>query len=510
MKKKFISVLIFTALCAVSAFAHPLGNFSINQYSRLEVEPSQIKIRSVLDMAEIPTFQAKSEIDTDKDGAYSEAELNAYAEKITPQYLSNLFLTIDNKPLELREVSKTISVKEGAGNLPTLTVKWNLISDFAATDAVSKIKFENKNYVDRLGWDEMIVNRTSGVNVFNSTVYGSGVTDELKAYPEESLNAPLAERSAEFSVTAGTIPADAKPLENRDGHKTAAVMQKDRLSELIDLELTPTVIIFALLLAFGLGAMHAMSPGHGKAVVGAYLVGSRGTPTHAIFLGLTVTITHTLGVFALGLITLFASQYILPETLMPFLGFVSGLLVFFIGVTMFKERLFTALGWQKTSPHAHDHGHSHSHGEHTHSHDDGHHNHHDDHAHDHDHNHLHDGLTHSHGGSTHTHLPPENITWRSLLALGISGGLLPCPSALVLMLAAISAGKIAFGLVLTIFFSFGLAATLTAVGLIFLYVGKAFGGSRLAESRIIKALPVFSSFVIACLGAVICYTSFVN
>lgn len=500
MKKKFISVLIFTALCAVSAFAHPLGNFSINQYSRLEVETSQIKIRSVLDLAEIPTFQAKSEIDTDGDGAYSEAELNAYAEKITPQYLSNLFLTVDNKPLELREVSKTISTKEGAGNLPTLTVKWDLIADVTATDAVSKIKFENKNYVDRLGWDEMVVNRISGVNVFNSTAYGSGITDELKAYPEESLNAPLAERSAEFSITAGTVPTDAKPLENRDGHKTAAVMQKDRLSELIDLELTPTIIIFALLLAFGLGAMHAMSPGHGKAVVGAYLVGSRGTPKHAIFLGLTVTITHTLGVFALGLITLFASQYILPETLMPFLGFVSGLLVFFIGITMFKERLFTALGWKTASHHGHDHAH-----------DDGHH-HHDDHSHsdDHDHDHLHDGLTHSHGGSTHTHLPPENVTWKSLLALGISGGLLPCPSALVLMLAAISAGKIAFGLVLTIFFSFGLAATLTAVGLVFLYVGKAFGGSRLAESRIIKALPVFSSFVIACVGAVICYTSFVN
>lgn len=511
MKKKIFGLLSVAMLCAVSAFAHPLGNFSINQYSRLEVETSNIKIRSVLDLAEIPTFQAKSEIDTNKDGAYSEAELNAYAEKITPEYLANLFLTVDNKPLELREVSKTVSLKEGAGNLPTLTVKWDLTADFAATDAVGKINFENKNYVDRLGWDEMVVNRTSGVNVFDSTAYGSGITDELKSYPEESLNAPLAERTAEFSVTTGAVPANAKPLENRDGHRTAAIVEKDQLSKLIDLELTPTIIAFALLLAFGLGAMHAMSPGHGKAVVGAYLVGSKGTPKHAVFLGLTVTITHTLGVFALGLITLFASSYILPETLMPFLGFVSGLLVFFIGATMFKERLFTALGWQNASHHAHDHAHdhSHSHDGHTHSHDDGHHHHHHD-DHDHDHNHLHDGLTHTHGGSTHTHLPPENVTWKSLLALGISGGLLPCPSALVLMLAAISAGKIAFGLVLTIFFSFGLAATLTAVGLVFLYVGKAFGGSKLADSRIIKALPVFSSFVIACIGAVICYTSFVN
>ena len=212
MKKKFIGLLIFTTLCAVSAFAHPLGNFSINQYSRLEIETSNIKIRSVLDMAEIPTFQAKIEIDTDKDGKYSEAELNAYAEKITPAYISNLFLTIDGKPLELREFSKTISTKEGAGNLPTLTIKWNLIADITATEAVSKVKFENKNYVDRLGWDEMVVNRTSGVNVFDSTAYGSGITDELSAYPEESLNAPLAERSAEFSLTSAAVPANAKPL----------------------------------------------------------------------------------------------------------------------------------------------------------------------------------------------------------------------------------------------------------------------------------------------------------
>ena len=486
MKKKFIGFLIFTALCAISAFAHPLGNFSINQYSRLEVEESQIKIRSVLDLAEIPTFQAKSKIDTDKDGAYSETELNAYAEKITAQYLSNLYLIVDGKPVELREVSKNASTQEGAGNLPTLTIKWDLIANFATMESVGKVKFENKNYADRLGWNEMVVNRMSGITIFDSTAYGSGITDELRSYPEESLNAPLAERSAEFSMTSGAVPAGVKPLQNRDGHKTAAVVEKDRLTELIDLELTPTIALFALLLAFGLGAMHALSPGHGKAVVGAYLVGSRGTPKHALFLGLTVTITHTLGVFALGLITLFASQYILPETLMPFLSFISGLLVFFIGVTMFKERLFAALGW-KTRSH-----HNHSEAEEI----------------PHDHNHAHDGLTHTHGGSTHTHLPPQNVTWKNLLALGISGGLLPCPSALVLLLASISAQKIGFGLILTVFFSFGLAATLTAVGLTFLYVGKAFGGSRIAESHIIKALPVFSSFVIACVGAVICYTAF--
>ena len=133
-----------------------------------------------------------------------------------------------------------------------------------------------------------------------------------------------------------------------------------------------------------------------------------------------------------------------------------------------------------------DHGHDHEHGEHAHTHD--------------------DGLTHTHGGSTHTHLPPADISWKGLLALGISGGLLPCPSALVLMLSAISLGRTGYGLVLTLVFSFGLAATLTCVGLVFLYVGKAFGGS-LSGSRLVKAVPVLSAFVIACLGAVICYNA---
>ena len=485
-KFRFI-ILIAILLLAGSALAHPLGNFSVNQYSRLEVEKSNIKIRQVVDMAEIPTFQLQSEIDTDKNGVMSESELNAYAEKITPEHLANLALTVNNQPLEIRAESKNISLNEGAGNLPTLRIEWNLIGNLQNVIETNQVSFENKNFAERIGWNEIVVNRTNGINIFDSTAFGSGVTDELKAYPQESLNAPLAERTAQFLFSTNAIPANAKLLQNRDGHITATV-QKDRLAELIAVpEITPAIALFGLLLAIGLGAMHAISPGHGKTVVGAYLVGSRGTIKHAMFLGATVTITHTLGVFALGLITLFASNYILPEKLIPFLSFVSGLLVLYIGLTMFKSRLFSVMGWRKVRHH---HGeHFHSHGEHTHDH------------------HSHDESTHTHDGHTHSHLPPEEISWKSLLALGISGGLLPCPSALVLMLSAISLGRIGYGLILTTAFSFGLAATLTAVGLVFLYLRKFVGGSKLGESRLVKTIPVFSAFVIACLGAVICYQS---
>ena len=503
--KKFVGLIILLIVCAVSAAAHPLGNFSVNQFSRIEVDGSQIRLRSVLDMAEIPTFQLKSEIDTDKDGAYSQSELNAYAERITPDYLSNLQLSAIGKTILLREAGKNIGLKQGEGNLPTIRIEWDWTGDLPETKTINQVTFENKNFAERHGWNEIIISRSNDINIFDSTAFGSSLTNELKAYPQKTLNAPLAERKATFSFTTGAVPENAKLLQNRDGHATAAV-EKDRFAELINVpEITPMIALFGLALAFGLGAMHAMSPGHGKTVVGAYLVGSRGTFGHALFLGLTVTITHTLGVFALGLITIFASNFILPEKLMPFLNFISGLLVFFIGISLFKDRLFSALGWKAISHHHH-HGHDHSHDDergHTHSHEDGHS--HTHHAHDH---HSHDGLTHTHGGSTHTHLPPENVTWKSLLALGISGGLLPCPSALVLMLSAISLGRVGYGLILTLAFSFGLAATLTAVGLAFLYVGKAFGGSSLARNPLVKALPVFSAFVIACLGAVICYNSF--
>jgi nickel/cobalt exporter len=508
---KSISILFFIFVFAIFASAHPLGNFSVNDFTRIEVEKNRVRLTCILDMAEIPTFQESQKIDTDKNGKLEQAELNNYQENFTPQFAANLSLLIDGQPVRIQPVSKSISLVVGAGDLSTLRMEWAFVTETSSTekDAVHRLRFENNNYIERVGWNEIVVNRADNINVFDSTAFGSSLTDELRTYPENMLSAPLAERSAEFSFTAAAVPENAKPLQNRNG-STSAPVQKDKFAELISVpEITPAIALFGLLLAFGFGAMHAMSPGHGKTVVGAYLVGSRGTIKHAIFLGLTVTITHTLGVFALGLITLFASNYILPEKIMPFLGFVSGLLVFFIGFSLFKDRLFTALGWR--SHHGHD---DHEQGEHLHSHEhqdgqthDGHDHEHGDLTHTHEHHSHGDGLTHTHGGSTHTHLPPENITWKSLLALGVSGGLLPCPSALVLMLAAISKGRVGYGLILTIFFSFGLAATLTAFGLAFLYMGKAFGGSKLAENRIVKMLPVASAFVIACIGAVICYNS---
>ncbi|MGI8470112.1 MAG: nickel/cobalt transporter [Pyrinomonadaceae bacterium] len=491
LKQRSLPVAFFILAFAVIITAHPLGNFTVNQFSRLEVEKSQIKIFQVLDLAEIPTFQASSAIDSNKDNTISPEELRAYAEKITPGYAANLALSVNGGAVALRPQVDNAVFLPGAGNLPTLRIEWTLTGDLPDANSINRVHFENKNNAERIGWNEIVINRASGINVFDSTAFGTGVTDALKVYPQESLSAPLAERGADFSYTSNPLPPNAKTLQNRDGHITTPV-EKDKFAELINVpEITFPIALFGLLLAFGLGALHAMSPGHGKTVVGAYLVGSRGTIRHAAFLGATVTITHTLGVFALGLVTLFASKYILPERLMPYLNFISGLLVLFIGLVLFKERLFALLNWNKNS--------------------------HQDLLED-DPTHtleelenypLQNGSTHTHGGSTHSHLPPKNVSWRNLLVLGISGGLLPCPSALVLMLSAISLDRIGYGLILTLVFSVGLAATLITIGLVFLYVGKIFDNPALSNNRLVKTLPLFSAFVVTCLGAIICYSSLV-
>lgn len=223
------------------------------------------------------------------------------------------------------------------------------------------------------------------------------------------------------------------------------------------------------------GAVHAMSPGHGKTLVGAYLVGSRATPKHAVFLGLTTTLTHTVGVFTLGLLTLFASRYIVAESLYPWLNLISGVIVIIIGVNLLIRRL----------PHTHHH-HEHHHHHHHHSH-----------HHEHEHH--------------HHHLPPENtpITWHSLIALGVSGGIVPCPSAMVLLLSAIATGHIGFGLILVLSFSLGLAGVLTAIGLLLVYCKNRF--EKLPKTSLyFRFIPIASAICICLIGVGISLQAFIQ
>lgn len=223
-------------------------------------------------------------------------------------------------------------------------------------------------------------------------------------------------------------------------------------------------ISVAIAAAFVWGAAHALSPGHGKTMLGAYLVGAKATPRHALLLGLTTTITHTIGVIVLGLVALFASRYILPEQLFPWLSLISGVLVVTIGINLFRQRL--------QRQHHHHHHHSHEHLTHTHD------------PHFHHPHHTHDDL---------------EIHWRSLIALGVSGGLVPCPAALVLLLSTVGLGYIGYGLVLVLVFSLGLALTLTSLGLLLINAKRLF--KRLpTPNRLFKKLSAISALVITCIG----------
>ena len=238
--------------------------------------------------------------------------------------------------------------------------------------------------------------------------------------------------------------------------------------------LTTQALITGLAVAFGLGAVHAFSPGHGKTMVAAYLVGSRGTPKHAFILGAATTFTHTISVFALGFVTLFLSRYILPEQLYPVLGAIAGLTIVWIGIELLSKRVRGLRG----HTHHDEHGHAHTH------HDDGH-----------DHH-------HHHGPGGHTHVPEGEVTLGSLIALGASGGLVPCPSGLVLLLMSISLGRVALGLVLLVAFSAGLAAVLIAIGLTVVYAKNLLPDREAASrSAFFRYVPVASAAVMVIVGA---------
>jgi nickel/cobalt exporter len=271
--------------------------------------------------------------------------------------------------------------------------------------------------------------------------------------------------------------------------------QTDSLTRLLhQQQLTPWMIAVAIGIAFVLGAAHALTPGHGKTIVAAYLVGSRGTLKHAAFLGAMVTFTHTVSVFLLGLATLFLFQYVVPQKVTQVLGAISGLSIVAIGGWMLYKRLRgTGSGHAHSHDHGHDHGHEHSHvHDHAHAHS---HEHHHDHSHDHVHEH-----SHSDGPGGHTHIPDE-ISWSGLVALGVSGGLVPCESALVLLLTAIALRRVGLGLILLISFSLGLALVLMAIGVLVIYA-KNLLPSGSGGNPFFRWMPVASAAVVMVLGVI--------
>ena len=417
MKKLVIAVALAALVFPAAALAHPLGNFTINRFTRLEVSGHRVYARYVLDMAEIPTFQARQEgIDP-----------AAYARRIA----AGLRLTVDGRPARFRPLAHALAFPRGQGGLHTMRLA--VILTGPKLDGPARVVLRDTNYAGRIGWKEIVVG--------DSTPSRS---DELRAYPKDLLQSPLDVTSATMRLAPTGGPDVPPPLTRGPSLEAPDRVADSGFSRLIGRRhLTPLVILLSLAAAVFWGAAHALSPGHGKAIVTAYLVGRRGTPAHAALLGLIVTVTHTIGVFALGLVTLALSQLFVPDRLYPWLNLASGLLVVGIGISVLRAR------WRHRRAHHHDHDHEHD--------------------------------------------------ARSLVAVGISGGLLPCPSALVVLLAAIALHRLVFGLLLIVAFSLGLALSITGVGLIAVLARSAF--RRLSfEGRALRALPALSALVIVVAG----------
>ena len=422
MKRTVLVLAVLAALTApTSALGHPLGNFTINRFSRIESGYQRAYVLYVLDMAEIPTYQA------------GRIDAHAYARRIA----AGARLRLDGRQVRLTPVATALAHPKGAGGLQTTRLE--VLLRGPRLDHTAHLAYTDTNYADRIGWKEIVV----GANTHSES-------DDLRAYPKNLLQSPL-----DITSVSGGLQPTGSPRPKLTTGK--ALQAPDRVadagfSSLIGRHhLSALVILASLAAAFFWGMAHALSPGHGKTIVAAYLVGRRGTPWHAAALGAIVTATHTIGVFALGLVTLALSAFIVPEQLYPWLNLVSGVLVVVIGATVFRSRLRHRRG------HAHDHSHGHHH---------------------------------------HEHDAPSR---RSLIAVGITGGLLPCPSALVVLLAAISLHRVAFGMLLIVAFSAGLALSITGIGLVAVFAKQIFKRASF-NGPLVRLLPAASALVILAAG----------
>jgi ABC-type nickel/cobalt efflux system permease component RcnA len=507
------AIVVVFLLWMPAADAHPLGNFTINHYAGLQVAPDGVGIDYVLDMAEIPAFQEINQLDTNHNYQAEPTETVNYPATKCHEVNSHLELRINQQPLALYEESSAVEFPPGVGGLATLRLTCAFRGARASVGANQLVEFEDKFYPQRLGWREIAVS-ADGVPL-QGDFTSSSISQRLTDYPNDLLSSPLNQRHISFKINpSSTLAQQAVQSSGQSSSYLGNALtgrSNDAFTRLIAVEEynLPTILI-ALAIAFVWGGLHALSPGHGKTVVGAYLIGARSKAHHALFLGLTVTLTHTASIFALGLVTLGTSQFILTEQLYPWLSLLSGVLVTGIGLNLFIKRLRSSQvfqNWafgQRQARQVHDHEHHHHEHGHEHSHDHSHelpktHRLEQVHTHEH-HEHEHN---HNHGHHAHSHLPPSAdgspITWSSLLALGVSGGLLPCPSALVVLLSAIALGRIGLGLALVSAFSLGLAGVLTGLGLLLVYTRELFERLPIQLPRI-STLPTVSALFMTLIG----------
>ena len=522
-------LLLLVSLSPLGVSAHPMGNFSVNHYAKITIENGAIYIRYLIDMAEIPTYQ---EIQDSRIVARAgDPSVLTYLFTKGESLKGGIALSLDGKLLDIHQVSRQIIFPPGAGGLPTMKLSYLFRADVQMRDNASSIRlnYTDSNYVGRAGWKEIVVSAPASVLV-SSSASQKDRSKELTDYPTDLLNSPPQDLTAfaQFKGSALTTvhsattshasannerKATSPPFEVKKpipevknpefaGYTPPQALEPEPLqsntqstprSAFTELMTTRAFgfwfLLTAAAIAAGLGALHALEPGHGKTIVAAYLVGSRGTGRHAVLLGIAVTVAHTLGVFALGAVTLYGSRYIVPEQLYPWLGGISGLTIAGIGVFLILRR------WSgQDGEHTHGSGKSHN-----------------------------DWFLSSRKG-TPTNDPfatakgfgreakssgaTAPVTLYELLALGLTGGIIPCPAALVVLLSAFSLHRIGFGLFLIVCFSIGLAAVLIGVGMSMVYAKRFVSRLPIDSPLVTRWMPIVSSAFMVILGLAISVRAF--
>jgi ABC-type nickel/cobalt efflux system permease component RcnA len=526
-------------LPAGAASAHPLGNFTINTADRLVVTEQGVEVTHVVDLAEIPSValrQARAGADTDGDRDLSERELAAYAELECGRIGPQLDLAVDGSRAPLQLLSSAGRSSEGAAGLPVTRIECSYVTQERPREDV---RFSDPVAAERNGWREVSATSLCGP-LLGSDAPEDSPSELLASYPEDLLQSPVDVTSAQFAVDGDA--ACTSPIAGGVTTDEVAPRGVDRLSRTFTdfLGRKALTVPFALLsvaAAVVFGVLHAMAPGHGKTVMAAYLVGQRGTRRQAVHLGAVVTFTHTASVLLLGLL-LTLGALAAPELVVPITEVLSGVLLALVGVYLVVLALRRRRAGHE-HPHPHDQDHDHDHDQdhdHRHEHDHPHEHDHAPHGGQHDHHHTagsgdhHDHphpvpvgsgrasaraegplvlaarpLEHSHGGRTHTHapLPDGPLSWKTLVSMGVAGGLVPSPSALLVLLGATALGRAWFGVLLVLAYGVGMAVTLTVAGLLLLRAQALLdrrGWSAGRGRHLVALLPLLTAGIVVVIG----------
>jgi nickel/cobalt exporter len=463
-------VALLCALLPRPAAAHPLGNFTVNHLSRVSVTGDSVAVRYVLDMAEIPSVALDRTLSAD--GAPTAAEYARWGTAHAAEIAAQLELTVDGARVALSPGAVWVTTRPGAAGLPTIYLRADYRTTLPAH--ARTLLYVDRTEAGRLGWKDAVL------------APATEPTHELRVYPNALVGSPRSRTAIAATIDARGIARQAPDAASSAAEPPApSVARMNALSDVLaQHDGGPLFLLGALLLAVGLGALHALEPGHGKTLLAVSLVGARATASQAFILASSLTVAHTIGVVVLGFVVLFATRWIVPEAVYPWVTLGSGALV----ATLGARALAAELRRRRPTVHAHVHAHDHAH----------------PHAHDHVHGLGVDGHDHALLDEAHarTHALPGTapLTFRTAVLAAASGNLAPCPAALVVLLAAIALHRIALGMTLIVAFSIGLAATLTILGLAVVR-GAAWLSERPQFAAVTRWAPFASAGAIALVGA---------